>query len=542
MRRIQIKLQGSARLALVLPLVAALAAVAGIGAGSARAASPTVVVGNVRASVAAAIAQIESKPAYDHSIWGIRVADLSTGEVLINQTGETMFVPGSIMKVYSTPTALDIYGPDYRFHTPVYRLGKVSNGVLEGNLALVASGDFSFGLREQPDGTLAFNSLPDLDHNYADTGFPGGAVVKGSNPLAALDELAGKVPAAGIRKVQGNVVIDDRLFTTFREWPDGLISPIWVNENVIDITTTPTTPGKPATVDWRPKTAALKVVSDVLTLASGAERLHVDSPRSGLVRISGQITADSPPTLNIWQILNPAAFARTAFIEALERAGVNVTAPATGANPEKLLPKSRTYPANEQVAEHISPPLSEFVKVILKVSYNRAADLMLCLAATKVGSSDCTAGIGRELQLLTRLGVSTDSTIVFDGAGSDDRGRTSPADATTFLRNITGETWGAFIRNGMSILGVDGTQATNGVGTPAAGHIQVKDGSRAATAPGDYQGILMAKTQVGYIDAKSGRQLIYAVFLNDSPFLSVDDYSAADHDVAAIAAAIQQGY
>jgi D-alanyl-D-alanine carboxypeptidase len=94
----------------------------------------------------------------------------------------------------------------------------------------------------------------------------------------------------------------------------------------------------------------------------------------------------------------------------------------------------------------------------------------------------------------------------------------------------------------MSILGVDGTQATNGISTPAAGHMQVKDGSQAATAPGDYQGILMAKTQVGYIDAKSGRHLVYAVFLNNTPFLSVDDFSTADHDVAAVATAIQQGY
>jgi hypothetical protein len=72
MRRIQVTSQRSARLALVRPLVATLAAVAGIGGGSARAASPTVVVGNVPASVAAAIAPIESKPADDHSRWGIR--------------------------------------------------------------------------------------------------------------------------------------------------------------------------------------------------------------------------------------------------------------------------------------------------------------------------------------------------------------------------------------------------------------------------------------------------------------------------------------
>jgi hypothetical protein len=38
-----------------------------------------------------------------------------------------MVVPGSIMKVHSTSIALDSYGPDDRFHTPVYWLGAVSD-------------------------------------------------------------------------------------------------------------------------------------------------------------------------------------------------------------------------------------------------------------------------------------------------------------------------------------------------------------------------------------------------------------------------------
>src|SRR5262245_22705772 len=120
--------------------------------------------------------------------------------------------------------------------------------------------------------------------------------------------------------------------------------------------------------------------------------------------------------------------------------------------------------------------------------------------------------------------------------------RTTPADQTTFPRTILGQPWGSFVRHGMAVLGVDGAQATNGVGTPAAGHISVKDGSRLATTPNDYQGIITAKTQEGYIDAKSGRQLVYAVFLGTAPYATFDDFVMADHDVAAIAAAFREGY
>jgi D-alanyl-D-alanine carboxypeptidase/D-alanyl-D-alanine-endopeptidase (penicillin-binding protein 4) len=167
---------------------------------------------------------------------------------------------------------------------------------------------------------------------------------------------------------------------------------------------------------------------------------------------------------------------------------------------------------------------------------------MLCLAAAQAGSRDCTAGIERELALLKRLGIPGESTLVFDGAGSDDHDHTAPADEAEFLRKAQGERWGAALHDGLAILGVDGTQAMNAVGTPAAGRIRVKDGTRAWMGPGGHQGVLTAKTQTGYIEAKSGRQLVYAVFLNSAPFHGFDDMHAADADVAAIAAAIQQAY
>ena len=93
----------------------------------------------------------------------------------------------------------------------------------------------------------------------------------------------------------------------------------------------------------------------------------------------------------------------------------------------------------------------------------------------------------------------------------------------------------------MAVLGVDGSQALNGAGGPAAGRVRIKDGD---TVAGSASGKLVAlsTTQAGYIDAKSGRQLVYSLMVNNVPFPSLADYTAARADIAVVVVAIQQGY
>ena len=134
--------------------------------------------------------------------------------------------------------------------------------------------------------------------------------------------------------------------------------------------------------------------------------------------------------------------------------------------------------------------------------------------------------------------------MLFDGAGTGDTIRTSPADEAAVLRNTIGSPWGKFIHDGMAIMGVDGTQAENQIGTPVAGHIRIKDGTQIVPLPSS-QIYISAKTEVGYITAKSGRQLVYSAFVNEVPIGSQDMMKAfldVDHDLSAIAASIQQGY
>ena len=232
----------------------------------------------------------------------------------------------------------------------------------------MGSGDLSFGLRKEPDGSLSYENLPELDHSYATVGLPGAVEPKG-DPLGALNELAADVKAAGISHVNGNVVIDDRLFTP-KQWPDGLISPIWVNENLIDIEVTPgATAGKPTSIDWRPQTASYTVDDRATTVdPKGTTTLEVNEPTPGHLVVTGTIAAGPSPTLVVHEIDDPSAFARTAFIEALKRAGVTVTATPTGPNPANLLPAKGSYRPSDKLGEHTSADLAAYVKLIMKVS------------------------------------------------------------------------------------------------------------------------------------------------------------------------------
>src|ERR671919_404322 len=484
--------------------------------------------GFVPLEVAEAIDRVTSQPRYEHSSWGFSVRDLSTGEVLLNQSGEKMFVPGSILKTFSTATVLDSYGPDYRFRTPVYRTNTPNQGVLDGNLVLVASGDLSLGLREQSDGTMAFNSAPEHDHTYANTGAEVGLV---GDPLTGLNGLAQQVRDAGIQEVQGEVVIDDRLFKPW-ESPDGLISPILVNENQIDITTTPSSPGDAAEVDWRPRTAAYKVEADVQTVAANEEtNLEVDDSEPGIIRISGQIAAGSEPAIRVGEVQDPTAFARAAFIEALEKVGVAVSAKATGSNPLQLLPPENFYREGDRVAEHVSAPLKEFTKVILKVSHNPGAQLLTCLVAVKAGSRDCEEGLKQEFELYTSLGVSPE--------------RTTPNAMTKFLRAVDDQSFGEVFRSSLAVLGVDGDIAQTQKDSPAAGRIQAKTGTRGVPTPTG-QGLLPSRQPVASEKAESGRRLVIAIMVRDVPVSSPQDLlpmvETATADQGALAAAIQQGY
>src|SRR5581483_6934087 len=170
----------------------------------------------------------------------------------------TLMVAASTTKLLTEGTSLQLLGPNFRWTTPVYRTGPVDGGVLHGDLVLVAPGDPNLSQRIQPDGTLAFENE---DHAY--DGSPETKAVPG-DPLAVLRDLAAQVAKAGVKRVDGRVVVDTSLFPD-QGTEDGTgttLSSIVLNDNVVDVTVTPAArTGDPVKISASPQTPYVTFVN-----------------------------------------------------------------------------------------------------------------------------------------------------------------------------------------------------------------------------------------------------------------------------------------
>ena len=493
------------------------------------------------------IISVMHKPRYVRATWTLLAADLATNETLYALDPERLAFTGSVRKLFSVGVALSALGANHRFVTPVYRRGTVGHdGTLRGDLVLVASGDLTFGGRLQSHDAIAFT---DFDHNDANS--LGTAILTPQDPLLGLNELARQVRATGLRSVRGDVVIDDRLFDSYRV-PNGnlLITPMLVNENIVDVWGTPAAPGETTRTGWRPQTSGLRVVDSVRTAAAGTKAVITLSPNENALcdwpkpctrTIFGTIPVDySAPLSGVstfvrtFRVEQPASFARIAFIDALTRAGVSVSAPLMAKNRPSRLPPIGSKPSNTLVARFVSPPYAQAAKLVLKVSLNLGANLSLSLFGLTQGKRTVAGSLAAERTALVKnFGIPPGQ---FDfptnGSGSPDSRATARA-VVTMLETMSRNANAATYRAALPIFGVDGSLATIGRSLPVRGHAYAKTGT-SIDATG-----LKAQVLAGYIDTKRGHHLAFSLFVNNvGPLDSIADVAAVLGDQAEIVNAI----
>ena len=484
----------------------------------------------------AAALKVMDRPAYRYSQWFISVKDLTTGKPVISLNADTLAQPGSVVKTYSMGAGWLHFGPNSHVVTPVKRTGRMVGHTLDGNLILIGKGDMTMDGRTKPNGTVDYTNL---DHNDANQ-LPG-ATLTPENPLAGLDKLARQVRASGIRRVSGNVIVDDRLWKTF-DLENGPVTPLDINQNLIDFTTRPGKVGQTATTRMRPRVAPWTVTSQVKTVrARGSTEISVSSPSHGKLLLTGTIPVGSKPVVNVYAFSDPATYARTAFIEALQRAGVTVTANPIVANPAKLLPSRPSAAKLTTVARLRSLPLSQEAKYVLKVSYNRGGQMMICRLAAAAGSTDCNAGLAHARQIWAKAGLHTKSAVLIDGSGLN--GNLITADNQVQLETIMAKApEAAAWRSALPILGVDGSLFQVQTHSPAAGHVFAKTGTLGGIDIFNHRFIVPTKALGGYIDARDGRRLAFAIIVTNSVFPDLKGVFEANDDVGKIAAIIQQAY
>jgi serine-type D-Ala-D-Ala carboxypeptidase/endopeptidase (penicillin-binding protein 4) len=488
-------------------------------AGGGRGAKPRADAARFRARVDAALAEAHAQKAF----WGVLVTDCDTGEILYELNADRFFTPASNAKIVTTSLALATLGPTYQFRTTLESSGKLGeDGRLLGDLVFVGRGD------------------PDLSNRK----FPYAGKVEHDGPAEkVLAQMADDAIAKGLKEIDGDIIADDSYYP-YDPYPPGWsvgdlyftfgapVSAIAFNDNSITVDVSPgLRAGDPAVVAVEPA-AAIGTFGHELTTGAADGR-----PEFGVVRQAGpqfMLLRGTIPLGHATMKLDlampdPAETTALALKEIFEARGVRVTGTirVRHAAPPEIYPDAAVVlgpapvpraPDTIVFAVHISPPLSEIVRVTNKVSQNLHAELLLRAVAHEKKEFGVTdAGIWAEQDFLKTVGVADGDVVFTDGSGLSRDDLVTPRALVRLLHWDTAQPWGADYIATFPIAGVDGTLETRLKDTVAAGRIEAKTGA-----------LDHVRAISGFATTLHGERLIFAIFGNNNPQRGRDATVAAD--------------
>lgn len=335
----------------------------------------------------------------------VMVSRISTGERLAEINTDVPMKPASTTKLFTATSALEGLGPDWRTKTTVEIAGDVdAEGTLKGMIVIRGGGDPGLGPRFQDDK---------------------------SDVVRVAREWAQAIKKQGIKRVAGDVVGDDTLFTGPRhgpnwyddeaaEWYMAEIAALTYNDGCVDITfKAKDKPGKPTD-------AVLVPDIDYFTFKNAVEVVDKTVPGQGEINLfrheaenrhvaTGTLPEGKERTR--WtSVMDPARFVAALLISELQKAGVVVDG----------LPKSTSLPsyvapdpaALRVVVDHPSAPLRDQLVIVLANSQNLYAESVGRHAAIAAGKTHDFQGASEFLMEWTdKAGLRRNGFLLMDASG-----------------------------------------------------------------------------------------------------------------------------
>ena len=287
------------------------------------------------------------------------------------------------------------------------------------------------------------------------------------------------------------------------DWYAAQISALTFNDNCVDVFVEPgDTLGAPAKLTLRPQTAYVHVYNKTVTVRRGLGRGLSFWRRRGSndVVITGSVELDQKGYWDWFSVENPTLYAVTVLREVLQRKGISVTGPAVDID---SLKDFRYEPEKaRRLASYVSPPLSEIVKTVNKVSQNLYAELLLRTLG-KVFRDDGSAagGIAVVKDFLASLGANVETFKMVDGSGLSRLNMVSPMHISVLLRAMRDN---PDFYDSLPIAGVDGTIKRRMKKTLAEGNVRAKTG---------YIG--RARALSGYVTTLDGEECSFVMLVNN---------------------------
>ncbi len=340
--------------------------------------------------------------------------------VVRGERADELFAPGSVHKLVLACAALHYLGPEYRVPTGLGIQGLNRGGILQGDLVLQAGGDPTWNRRFSP---------------AAET--------------SALQRLATLVKEAGLRRVQGDLVVDLSAFPgrslplsrTLADLPFAFAAPasaLAVNENTVQVRIAPgKEPGEAGVAVSRSR--GLKIEHRIRTV--GPERHGKGTVdfrpdwRQSSYWIAGEYPVSEPSYTVALAAPAPELRAARAFRDELVSVGVTVEG--------EIHLRNTVVEVTESLGEIHSPPLRELLPVILEDSNNWYAEMLLrVLARAERGAGRLDTGLDLLSDFLLReAGLSPGTFVLDDASGLSPYNALTPRAVARLLAHAWNQPW-----------------------------------------------------------------------------------------------------
>lgn len=452
------------------------------------------------------VAAILADPAIAAGTFGVEARSLATSDALVESNDHRLLTPASTMKTLTLAVTADQLGWDFTFDTKATTTGTIANGVLDGDLVIVGSGDPSF---EDWDGSAS----------------------------GVFASWAARLKERGISTIGGRIIGNDRVFTDdglgagwmWDDMPYGYsaaASGLQFNEGTAQVFITPGAGvGDAPLLALSPSHARVPLVSSLTTGAAGtANAISMEAlPRTPGARFTGSIAIDSATQTRLITVGNPTLYFVNAVRTGLQNNGIDVLGSVADID-DVMDPPVADGAA--PVLEHRSATLPALADTLMTLSQNLYAETFLrTLGRLKGSGGAAEAGIEVVRRVLGAWGVPASELVMADGSGLS-RYNLITADAmTTVLAHVYKDTR---LRDpymaSLPVAGRAGMLSNRMKGTPAEGNVQAKTGS-----------FSNARALAGFLRSASGEPLVFSIIANNYGVAPAEVDRVTDAIVVALA-------
>ncbi len=425
----------------------------------------------------------QTTPGLSNASVCIAVNDNQTGEVLIKSEPQLSLVPASIMKVITTATALEVFGPDFRFQTTLSYSGIIRNDTLFGDLQIVGGGDPTLGSKYFPE-----------NNHFA-------------------EEWMNAIRNKNIRVVTGNVIMDATIYESQMIpntwiWEDignyygAGASGISVYDNLYEIhLSSAKEAGMSTKIEQvNPEIPGLELQNEVLSSDLNSDQAYVfGSPMENRRAIRGTIPKDKRDFVIKASVPDPAALLGSEFKKKLLANGISISG-------ETKIEKAKPTIDSTFVLSVIqSPALREIIKVTNHESVNLFAEHFLKqLAFRDTGLGTTKDGCKFVVEFWKGKGLDMTGFFMNDGSGLSRFNAITASQMVGILNYMKSKSnYSADFYQSLATVGNATLTVFRNENFPNQ-CLRAKSGS-----------MTRVRCYAGYLTTISGRQLTFTIMLNN---------------------------